>query len=204
MGIMSSSVSITRYRVQGHLEEPVLETFSKAIERHAISDIDNQSTEKTCGWTSFEKPFTVEFDTNALLFGSCWVFSMRVEKKNIPSKTLKKHVTIEESNRLATAGRQFVSKNEKKLIKEKVLHSLCMRIPATPHVYDLIWNYEDQSLWFFSNLKSANEDFEDLFTESFKLSLIRLFPYTAAAFTADLSDADQDRLNRISASTFTG
>jgi hypothetical protein len=132
------------------------------------------------------------------------VFSLRVDKKSIPTKILKKHFSIEETKRLVASGRQFFSRNEKKLLKEEVLHRMSLRIPATPHIYDLIWNYEGGKLWFFSNLKSANEELETLFAESFKLSLIRMFPYTAAEMDADLSDSERDRLNQISPINMTG
>jgi hypothetical protein len=105
---------------------------------------------------------------------------------------------------LAENGRDFISTSEKKLIKETVIHNLCLRMPATPNIYDLIWNYENGKLWFFSNLKSANEDLEDLFSQSFKLSLIRLFPYTSADVTAGLSDTERDILNKLSPAKFTG
>ncbi|MGA9535518.1 MAG: recombination-associated protein RdgC [Desulfobacterales bacterium] len=204
MGLLSQSVSITRYRVQGQLEEPVLDTISRALKRHAVLDIDNDAAEKSCGWTSFENPFAPEFEGSNHLFGSYMVFSLRVDKKSIPTKILKKHFSIEETKRLVASGRQFFSRNEKKLLKEEVLHRMSLRIPATPHIYDLIWNYEGGKLWFFSNLKSANEELETLFAESFKLSLIRMFPYTAAEMDADLSDSERDRLNQISPINMTG
>ena len=204
MGLLSQSVSITRYRVQGQLEEPVLDTIARALKRHAVLDIDNDAAEKSCGWTSFENPFAPEFEGSNHLFGSYMVFSLRIDKKSIPSKILKKHFSIEETKRLTACGRQFFSRNEKKLLKEEVLHRLSLRIPATPHIYDLIWNYEGGKLWFFSNLKAANEELETLFAESFKLSLIRMFPYTAAEMDADLSDSERDRLNQISPVNITG
>jgi recombination associated protein RdgC len=204
MGLLSQSVSITRYRVQGQLEEPVLDTIARALKRHAVLDIDNDAAEKSCGWTSFENPFSLEFEGSNHLFGSYMVFSLRVDKKSIPTKILKKHFSIEEKKRLAASGRQFFSRNEKKLLKEEVLHRMSLRIPATPHIYDLIWNYEGGKLWFFSNLKSANEELETLFAESFKLSLIRMFPYTAAEMDADLTDSERDRLNQISPGSVMG
>lgn len=204
MGLLSQSVSITRYRVQGQLEEPVLETIARALKRHSVLDIDNDAAEKSCGWTSFENPFAPDFEGSKHLFGSYLVFSLRVDKKSIPSKILQKHFVIEETKRLSASGRRFFTRNEKKLVKEEVLHRLSLRIPATPHIYDLIWNYEDGKLWFFSNLKAANEELETLFSESFKLSLIRMFPYTAAEMDADLSDSERDRLNQISPANITG
>jgi hypothetical protein len=77
-----------------------------------------------------------------------------------------------------------------------------VRIPATPNIYDLVWNYEDSVVWFFSNLKAANEELETLFAKSFNLSLIRLFPYTAAELSSDLSDSQRDKLQKISPTQF--
>ena len=204
MGLLSPNVSITRYRVQGRLDDPVFENIKKALKKFAISDIDNDAVEKSIGWTSFEQPYKPEFEGSSYLFGTHLVFSLRIDKKSIPSKILKKHYAIEETKRLTESGRQFISRNEKKLVKEQILHFLSLRIPATPNIYDLVWDYEKGKLWFFTNIKAANEELETLFTETFKLSLIRFFPYTAAELEAGLSDAERDRLNRLSAVTFAG
>ena len=72
------------------------------------------------------------------------------------------------------------------MIKDHVINLLNLRIPATPNIYDVIWNYEEASLWFFTNLKAANEELETLFAKSFNLKLIRVFPYTAACTSAGL------------------
>ena len=112
-------------------------------------------------------------------------------------KILKKHYTVEAAKRLADSGREYLSKTEKKLIKDHVIHALSLRIPATPNIYDLVWNYEDSSVWFFSNLKAANEEVETLFSKSFDLSLVRMFPYTAA-YLSDISDSQRDELQKIS------
>ena len=195
MGLLSPNVSITRYRVQGRLHDPVLENITKSLKKYAISEIDNDAADKSSGWTSFDHPYNPDFEGSSYLFGTYLVFSLRIDRKSIPSKIVKKHYTIEENKRLAESGRRFISRNEKKLIKEQILHFLSLRIPATPNVYDIAWNYEEGKLWFFTNLKAANEELETL-------SLIRYFPYTAAELMADLSDAERDRLNQVSPATF--
>jgi hypothetical protein len=78
-----------------------------------------------------------------------------------------------------------------------------MRIPATPNIYDIIWNYEAGTLWFFSNLKGANEELETLFGRSFKLNLIRLFPYSMAVLTSQLADPEKDAITTMPATVFT-
>ena len=89
MGILSSSVSITQYRVEGKLPEPILETVANGLKKHAIEEIDNESSDKAIGWTSFNDPFNVDFDQSPFLIGTYLVFSMRIDKKTIPSKIVK-------------------------------------------------------------------------------------------------------------------
>ena len=58
MGILSSSVSITQYRVEGKLSEPILENVANGLKKNAVEDIDNQSSDKAIGWTCFNNPFS--------------------------------------------------------------------------------------------------------------------------------------------------
>ncbi len=203
MGLLSSAVSITRYRVEGKLEGPVLETMAKCLKKNMIPEVDDDISDKTVGWTSFDKPFNPNFEGSSFVIGTYFVFSLRIDKKIVPSSVIKKHCDMEAARRLAETGRQYLSRDERRMIKEHVISALTLRIPATPNVYDLIWNYEESSLWFCSTLKSANEELETLFFKSFQLPLIRLFPYTAADLVMGLSDTQRDILVKLSATDFT-
>jgi recombination associated protein RdgC len=203
MGLMSSSVSITRYKVDGQLPEPIIETVAAGLKTNTIVDIDNEAFENAVGWTSFDTPFKPNFEGSSFVIGPHFFFSLRIDKKNISSKVVNKLYTQEMAKKLAESRREYLSREEKKLLKDAVIHSLYMRIPATPNVYDIIWKYEDAELWFFSHQKAANEALETLFSKSFKLSLIRLFPYTAATLTAGLTGHQLDNLSSLSPTGFT-
>jgi len=204
MNLLSASISITRYKVEGRLKTPVLETVAAGLKKNAVSEIDGQSLEKAVGWTSFEKPYQPDFSGSTYTYGSYLVFGLRIDKKTIPSKMVKKHFMIESARRLAESGRQYLSRNEKQTIKDHVIDRLNLKIPATPNVYDIIWNYEDSVLWFFSNLEAANEELETLFLRSFDLTLIRVIPYTAAHLASGLTDTEKDILFKLSPTNFTG
>jgi hypothetical protein len=204
MNLLSASISLTRYKVEGRLKTPVLETVAAGLKKNAVSEIDDQSLEKAVGWTSFEKPYQPDFSGSTYAYGSYLVFALRIDKKTIPSKMVKKHFMIESARRLAESGRQYLSRNEKQTIKDHVIDRLNIKIPATPNVYDIIWNYEDSVLWFFSNLKAANEELETLFLRSFDLTLIRVIPYTAAHLDSGLTDTEKDILLKLSPTNFAG
>jgi DNA recombination-dependent growth factor C len=201
MGLLSPTVSITQYRVEGQLPSPVNEHVTAALKKHRINEIDNDASEQAVGWTSFDDPYRPEFDGAQFVIDTAWVFSLRVDKKSIPAKVFKKHYNMEVARRLVESGRDYLSAAEKKQLKDHVTTVLSTRIPATPNVYDLAWRYEDGLLWFFSNLKSANEELETLFTRSFKLRLIRLFPYTAG-LDAGLSGPQKDALDQLKPTLF--
>jgi DNA recombination-dependent growth factor C len=202
MGILSSAVSITRYRAEGKIEGSVMETIAKGLKKNAILEIDEDAVEKATGWTSFETPFQPNFEGSSFVFGNLFIFSLRIDRKSIPAKLLKKHLTLETSKRLAKTSRRFLAKDEKQALKDKVTADLAVRVPSTPNVYDLLWDYEKSSVCFFSNLRSANEELETLFKRSFNMSLIRIFPYTAADLQAELTDQERDVLLGLSPTHF--
>lgn len=204
MSLLSASVSITRYKVEGQLETPILETIAAGLNKNVISEIDDRSLEKAVGWTSFEKPYQPNFAGSAFVYGNYLLFSLRIDRKTVAPKVVRKHVVIESDRRLAESGRPYLSRNEKERIRDQVMDRLNATVPATPNIYDILWNYEDAILWFFSNLKAANEEFETLFLRSFDLTLIRLIPYMAAHYASALKDTEKDILLGLTQTHFTG
>ncbi|MFH0996972.1 MAG: recombination-associated protein RdgC [Pseudomonadota bacterium] len=200
MGLLSSNVSITRYQVLGQLTDPLMDNLTRLLTQNAIVEIDDEDMDQSAGWTSFEDPFTPDFTGSTFVMGSQFIFSFRMDKKAIPSKVVNKRYRQTITKRLKESGKEFLARNEKKQIKEDVIHELSLRIPATPNVYEVLWNYEKNSLWFFSTQKTANEAFEIFFTKSFKLNLVRRFPYTAAL--ESLTNSEEDMLNRLMPSHF--
>ncbi|MDD2389776.1 MAG: recombination-associated protein RdgC [Desulfobacterales bacterium] len=202
MGLLSSTVSLTRYKVEGNLKQPVLDTIADGLKKYVIRDIDDDVPDRAVGWTSFENSFHPDFEGSSFSIGELLVFSLRIDKKSIPAKVIQKHFKIASAKRLADSGREYLSQNEKKMLKEEVINRLNLRIPSTPNIYDLMWDYENAVVWFFSTQKAANEELETLFSKSFGVRLIRLFPYTCAELTAGLSDSQNDCLEKLSPTLF--
>ena len=128
---------------------------------------------------------------------------MRMDKKTIPPKVVKKHFETASAKRLSESGLRYLTKEEKRTIREQVEDSLSLRIPASPSIFDVVWNYDEGNVWLFSGQKAANEEFETLFVRSFDLSLIRLFPFTMAELNSGLSPNELDMLKNLTPSRFT-
>jgi DNA recombination-dependent growth factor C len=198
MGLLSTATSVTQYQVEGQLDEPIIDTVANGLKKQAIVDIDGDPSQQAAGWTAFKTPYEPNFEDASFLLGTDFVFSLRIDKKSIPPKLVQKQFLHQSVKRQKALKRDFLSKEEQKAIKEGVISSLNLKIPSIPNVYDVVWQYEKGVVWFFSNLKTANEHLESLFFKSFGLHLIRKIPYTMAAFDKTLNSAKLDRLNRLS------
>lgn len=203
MGLLSSTVSLTRYHVEGDIATPIIDTIHRGLVANAIMDIDDDVAEKSAGWTAFRDPFKPDFEGSSFVLDPYFVFSLRIDKKSIPAKVVKKRYARETAQRMKEAGRDYLSRSEKQAIKEKVIQSLCLRIPATPNTYDVLWHPEARKVWFFTTQKAACDALETLFTKSFSVRLIRIFPYTLASLMGGLTEDRQDRLNKLAPAAWT-
>ncbi|MCF8110489.1 MAG: recombination-associated protein RdgC [Desulfobacteraceae bacterium] len=202
MQLLSSTLSLTRYLVQGKPAGPIMDTVREGLKNQVIREIDNEPAAKSIGWTESSMPFAPDFEKAQFMFGTYMVFSLRIDKKSVPAKIINKHVTMAAAKRLAETEQKQLSKTEKQQIKDEVTDRLYTRVPASPNVYDLVWDCEAGALWFFSNLKEANEELETLFSKSFRLSLIRMFPYTEADLACGLTDEQRDTLKKAGPAAF--
>lgn len=204
MGILANSVSITQYRVEGKMHEPVSERLMEGLQHHCIQDIDGETLEKSLGWTPIDHPYEPDFSLSPFVIGEYIYFSLRLDKKTIPAKILKKAIHVEMARQLKLKAREFLSRSEKQDIRDQVINQLLIKIPANPNIYDVMWHCEKGELTFFSTLKAANEALETLFIKSFDLSLVRLFPYTLAEWGGQLSEHQKDLLASLAPTRFVG
>ena len=197
MGFLSSSSTFTRYFINGSIEGPLAETVREGLEANIIAEIDNQEEDRAFGWTSFESPYAPDFNASSVVVGSYFVFALRIDKKVLPAKIVQRLLAVEIKKRLSASGREFLSRDEKKDAKEHVLNVLSLRIPATPNVFDVLWNMDSGEVWLFSTQSAAQEVFETLFYKSFGAAVAPLFPYTLAETTFKLTDNELELLADI-------
>ena len=106
MGLLSSSISVNRYRVDGRLKTPITDTILAALKKNSIADIDQEAADQAIGWTSFKSPFRPDFEGSSFVIGTYLIFSLRIDKKSIPAKIIQKHCALEEARKLAESGRK--------------------------------------------------------------------------------------------------
>jgi DNA recombination-dependent growth factor C len=197
MGLISSSHSVSRYHIDGKIDGPVTEHVLNNLVKYSIPAIENEYDEISAGWVPLESPYHPDFSKFSFQFGTYFLFSLRIDKKSIPAKLIQKYMAIEIEKKKEKSGRDFVSKNEKTEIKEQVTDILMHKIPAIPSIYDVLWNVEENLVYFYTTQKAANELFETIFFKSFGLKPIRLFPYTIIVTRSDFSDSKKEQAQSL-------
>lgn len=95
MGFLSATVSMSRYRITDSFDTEPMEQVRDGLIRHAIPTLENEYEEISAGWTPFESPYLPDFEKFPFVFGTYFLFSLRIDKKSIPAKLVHKQMAIE-------------------------------------------------------------------------------------------------------------
>ena len=96
---------------------------------------------------------------------------------------LKKHYTIALNKELAhnkEQGKNFVSRDRKREVKEQVTLRLRARTLPIPAMFDIIWNPPANRIYLTTTNSKVRDLFEDYFTLTFDLHLEPLTPFFMA------------------------
>lgn len=193
MGLLTSTSSFLRYKIDDESQELSLEKIRLCLKENQFPEIaDSEISEPVSGWTSYENHFDPDFESDHIKYGNYIVFCLRIDKKSVPKKIIDKHMVLESKKIMQETNKDYLSKNEKRKLKEDILLRLSLQMPSIPDVYDVLWMPEKKEVIFFTTQKSVNEIFETLFRLTFKTSIVRIFPYTRVYFDDCISDPKKD------------
>jgi hypothetical protein len=177
MGFLTGSVSLTRFSVVGEMPVSFWEFAAERIAAMRFKDIDDTLDEYSIGWVAVTDMFDAAFAYSAYAAGDYIALTMRVDERKVTPAVLKKFAMKEEERIKREKQIPRLSRAARLEIKERVRAELVRKSPPSPATYDLCWNLVDNTLLFFSTSKKAQALLEDLFKETFKLSLILQIPW---------------------------
>ncbi|MDU9050052.1 MAG: recombination-associated protein RdgC [Candidatus Electrothrix sp. Rat3] len=191
MGLLSGSASFTRFTVEGEVPENFWDFVAQRVTEHSFQDIDDTIDEHSIGWVSVADMFDSEFAFSSYAAGDYVVLSMRVDERKVSPAVLRKFTAKEESRLRQEQGVRRLSRNVRLEIKERIRAEMVRKSPPIPAVYDLCWNLSNNTLLFFTNSRKALALLEDLFRETFELSLIMQIPWNNALQLTDPAIAEK-------------
>jgi hypothetical protein len=189
MGLIAGSASFTRFRVEGELPSNLWDFIAEQVSKYSFKDIDDTLDEQSIGWVSVGDMFDSTFAYGSYAAGEYVVLSLRIDERRVSSAVLKKFATKEEARIKTEKDLQRLSRSLRLEIKEQIRAQLVRKSPPVPVVYDLCWNVAQGSLLFFSNSRKPLALLEELFKETFGLSLVMQVPWTSALHLLDEEQA---------------
>lgn len=178
MGLLSGSASFTRFTVVGELPASFWEFAAQRIAALSFKDIDDTMDEFSIGWVSVADMFDAGFAYRSYAAGDNLVLTMRIDERKVAPSVLKKYVTKEEERLKREKQIPRLSRSARLEIKERVRAELVRHSPPVPLTCDVCWNLADNTVLFFSTSKKAIALLEDLFKETFQVSLVLQIPWT--------------------------
>jgi len=200
MGFVKGTASYVRFAVEGELPDNIWDFIADRIMSFAFRDIDETYEEDSLGWVSVTNMFDTDFKYASYAAGNFVTLAMRFDERKVSASIVKKFVQKEEERIKKEKQIPKISRSMRVEIKERIQNELIRKALPMPSVFDLCWNLENSTLLFFSTNQKAQSMLEDLFKESFGLTLVQQIPYICAEHL--LSEDEVDRLARITPDVF--
>lgn len=203
MGFLNASCSFTRFRVLDSLSDEQWSAIPDRLKQYAFQDIDELPEMQAHGWVCFEDMLDSAWRTAPPQKGASIVFSLRLDTRHIPAGVVKKHLALalrEEKERMQAQGKQFISRERKKELKEQVLLRLRRHFLPVPAEFNVIWHTERNEVWFASTQNRMIDLFMEFFLLSFDVHLEQMTPYSLAETLLD--EEAMSRLDRMEPTEF--
>jgi DNA recombination-dependent growth factor C len=183
LSILSASLGLTRYRIIEEVPRDLLQEVPEKLRKFGFVDIDATADERSFGWTNIDDMLDMNWTQSPPEKAEFFAFALRLDTRRIPPAVLKKHTTIALNKELEhnkEQGKNFVSRDRKREIKEQVTLRLRARTLPIPAVFDIVWNPRTNRLILATTNAKVRALFEDHFALTFDLHLEPLTPFFMA------------------------
>lgn len=191
MGFIKGTAGFVRFSVEGDLPENIWDFIAERITAHSFRDIDESYEEDSLGWVSVTNMFDTEFDYASYAAGNYVTLSMRLDERKVSGAIVKKFVAKEEERIKKEKELRKIPRAMRVEIKERIENELMRKALPVPSVFDLCWNLENSTLLFFSTNQKAQGLLEDLFKETFDLTIMQQIPYVCGEHLLDEEEMDK-------------
>jgi len=183
LSILSASLGLTRYRIIEDVPKDLLQQIPEKLNKFCFVDIDATADERSFGWSNIDDMLDMNWTQSPPEKAEYFTFGLRLDTRRIPPAVLKKHYTIALNKELEhnkEQGKNFVSRDRKRELKEQVTLRLRARTLPIPAMFDIIWNPASNKIYLTTTNSKVRALFEDYFTLTFDLNLEPLTPFFMA------------------------
>jgi len=197
MGLLKGSVTFSRYRISGALPDHFPDFFNEQIRRNAFQTVWRTTDEMAAGWTSLENCLDTDFSYASYAQGRYMLFSLRIDRKSVAPSLLRIRILEAEQKKLAETGQKKLYREQREAIRESVRLDLLGKTMPVPSFHEICWSVPDRVLTFCCLSDKVAGELQELFRESFSLSLSPYLPWDSdgAVLQPQGADAGQNSMD---------
>jgi hypothetical protein len=184
MGFESGSITFRRFAVVGEAPSEVDEKLLKKIAQHVLEPGEFGVEEIEYGWSGGRHIFDSEFSFDNNVYGDCLFFALRVDTNKVPGTVKRAYTLMEEAAVAKNNPSGFISKNQKKDVRETVRQKVERDMKAgkfrRSKIIPLLWDLQNNLV--YSSASGGNfEKLAEIFQRTFECDLQ---PLTAGSLAA--------------------
>lgn len=177
MGLLKGAVTFSRHRVLGALPDHFSDFFNGRIRRYAFQTVWRTKDETAAGWTSLENCLDTDFPYASYAQGRYMLFSLRIDRKSVAPSLIRLRIMEAEQKQLAESGQKKLYREQRDAIRESVRLDLLGKTLPVPSFHEICWSIPDGLLTFCCLSDKVVGELQELFRESFSLSLAPYVPW---------------------------
>jgi hypothetical protein len=164
-----------RFAVMGDSPKTVDQPLLDALEKHKmLSSEDAASAELEYGWSGGRHVLDGTFDFEHNVFNDAVTFALRVDTNRVPAELRQAYTIMEEEAAAASNPSGFISKKQKKDVKDTVARQIDQEIKSGKHrrskLTPVCWDLAGEAVYSPAS-QSAAEKMMELFERTFGLEL---------------------------------
>ena len=178
MGFSSGPVSFRRYVVAGAQPEAIDQSILDKLDEHALRPRDLGVPEEVeYGWSGGRHVLDASFSFEHNVYADALSFGLRVDTNKVPGELKQAYTLMEEEAAAATNPSGFISKNQKRdvkdIVRRKVDDDLRSGKFRRSKLAGILWDFPSNTLYCAAN-SSTEEKLLELFERTFELKLLPL------------------------------
>ena len=194
MGAFEGSISFKTFFVDGEPSEGFQDEFLARMTQTAFVELSpDTEDERAIGWVCIDSPLDTNFTRKSTIFNQYLALSLRVDKWSMPSTLLKAHIKEATRELLVKKNVPALSRRDKEELKAVITSKLKRRIVPSMKVVDMVWNIHTKVVRFWTHSTALCEEFQELFEDTFGMTLTPDSPYVAAK----MEGLDEDDLQKM-------
>jgi len=176
MGFSSGSISFRRFAVVGESPDNIDQALLDKLSEHALRPSDIGLPEEIeYGWSGGRHILDGEFSFENNVFADALHFALRIDTNKVPGDLKKAYQLMEEEAVAKTNPSGFISKNQKRDVKETIRAKLDDELRTgrfrRSKLVPILWDLPSQTLYCNASAASA-EKLMEIFERTFGLTLL--------------------------------